>query len=98
MPTYYFDIWAEDRLVADETGIAIDDIDMVLREAQETLREIRALADGESLLGDARVTIRDESGEIVATLDLRDDPDDSRATRNFLTTIRAWLLAGRSIA
>jgi hypothetical protein len=77
MPIYYFDIWAEDRLVADETGVAIEDIDTVLREAQETLREIRALADGESLLGDARVTIRDESGETVATLDLRDDPDDA---------------------
>jgi hypothetical protein len=71
MPIYYFDLWQENRVVRDETGVQCPDIETLLRAARGAIREFRAdaLANGKSV-GAAQILVRNEAGKVIAVLEL----------------------------
>jgi hypothetical protein len=71
MPVYYFDLWEENRVVHDETGVPCPDVDTVLRAAREAIRVFRAKAraSGEPTAA-AQILVRNEAGDVIAKLDL----------------------------
>ncbi len=72
MPRYFFDTSDGDRLIRDDEGLEMQDLEAVKVEAQKTLPHMAkdALPDGEQRT--FVVSVRDEAGQVVvrATLSL----------------------------
>ena len=65
MPRYFFDTSDGDRLIPDDEGIEMQDIEAAKAEAQRALADIAkdALPDGEQRT--FVVSVRDEAGQVV---------------------------------
>ena len=72
MPRYFFNIQRGDETIIDEEGIDLPDIDAVRLEARQGAKEILS----EDLLKEVdhphqAFIVRDETGQIVLTLDMK---------------------------
>jgi hypothetical protein len=71
MAIYYFDLWEENGVVRDETGVQCSDIETLLAAASEAIRLFRANAQAKGEpVGAAQILVRNEAGEVIAKLDL----------------------------
>ena len=71
MPRYFFDTYDGEKLISDDIGMELADVDEVEREASRSLPEMAREVFPKSNHREFIVTVRDESGETVLKAALR---------------------------